>query len=169
MGVAATIGCTGSMVGAPYGEADDTKGREASTTGAALDGGSTRTRPPHRTTSDTSATTTGALLDAGVEAGATAPATTSTSTTTTPSPTSTCGQTKGTSCEDCCWANLPGAQALSNAIDSEYFDCLDYNQCFGDPGCESYCNDSATNDQCGAQPTLCHEIDNCIDANACYK
>jgi hypothetical protein len=85
----------------------------------------------------------------------------------TPSTLPSCGPPNSQGCEDCCFDNIPGANALSNAINQDYYDCIAYEACFGDPNCEDYCDNASTNDYCSGQPALCDQIDSCIGTNRC--
>jgi hypothetical protein len=160
--------------GTPYGDASrDSPGAppeksEEATTGAELDASPTRPHPPHRPSASGDASAA-YVPEAGAFDGATSVAAALPPTSTAP-PTSTipnCGPPNSAGCEDCCFDNIPGANALNNAIDNDYYDCVNYEGCFGDPNCEDYCDNAATNDICSGQPSICNQIDACIGTNRC--
>jgi hypothetical protein len=163
---ATVVGCTAGLDGTPYGAAADSTGKPAKAESSPLDAGG---HAPHWSSnssasdsdSETSDGGTYALPDSGLASGAADAAAAVVATSSTPN----CSGSS-LSCEDCCFAAIPGSKALDNQIGAELDDCLNANQCI-DQGCYDFCNNQAMDDQCSAQPTLCHQIDNCMNANNC--
>lgn len=169
--LATVVGCSAGLDGTPYRAAEDStdgKGNPSTPQSSPLDAGGRS--PAHWKGSDTTNTTdvtsdaqaytapdSGVTLGNGVDASTPPPV----------SSTPSCSAAAGLGCEDCCFAGIPGANTLNNAIEAEYEDCLNANGCYDDPGCYQFCNDQAQNDQCNASPTLCHLIDNCMAVNNC--
>ena len=173
VGTATAFGCSAGLDGTPYHAAQDSTGEPASPSepkSSPLDAGSHTSHWPAASASSTTNAQGDAqsfvLPDSGIT---TTPGASDASTTTTPPPATSapnCSGATGTACEDCCFNSIPGANALDNAIEAEYEDCAYANDCI-DQGCFDFCNNQAQNDQCGAQPTLCHLIDNCMNVNRC--
>jgi hypothetical protein len=158
--MATVVGCTAGLDGTPYGAAaDSTDGHPSTPTSSPLDAGEHAAHWPAANTTDvTSDASPFVLPDSGISGADASVATVSS--------TPNCGGAAGMACEDCCFNAIPGANALNDAVESDYEECVYQNDCY-DQGCYDFCNDQSMNDECASQSTLCHLIDNCMNANQC--